>query len=101
MLFYNCIKFPLFKDPTSTVLISKDGDLLSARIADDGQWRFPESDSIPKKFELAIKCFEDEYFEYHFGVNPISILRAIKQNLSEKKIVSGASTLTMQTLRLS
>ena len=101
ILFYNCIKFPLFKDPTSTVLISKDGDLLSARIADDGQWRFPESDSIPKKFELAIKCFEDEYFEYHFGVNPISILRAIKQNLSEKKIVSGASTLTMQTIRLS
>lgn len=101
IIFYQSLSFPLFKDPTSTVLITQKGELLSARIADDGQWRFPQSDSIPKKFRVSIKYFEDEYFDYHFGVNPISLIRAIKQNISEKKIVSGASTLTMQTIRLS
>lgn len=83
------------------MIITEKGELLSARIADDGQWRFPESDSIPEKFEIAIKYFEDEYFNYHLGVNPISFIRALKQNISMREIVSGASTLTMQTIRLS
>ena len=101
IIFWNSLEFPLFRDPTSTVVITEKGELLSARIADDGQWRFPESDSVPKKFQIAIKYFEDEYFDYHLGVNPISFVRAIKQNISEGRIVSGASTLTMQTIRLS
>ena len=83
------------------MIITEKGELLSARIADDGQWRFPESDSIPEKFEIAIKYFEDEYFNNHLGVNPISFIRALKQNISMREIVSGASTLTMQTIRLS
>jgi len=101
IIFWNSLSFPLFKDPTSTVIITENGELLSARIADDGQWRFPESDSVPVKFQVAIKYFEDEYFNYHFGINPISFLRAIYQNINEGRIVSGASTLTMQTIRLS
>ena len=101
MIFWNSLKFPIFNNPTSTVIITEKGELLSARIADDGQWRFPESDSIPEKFEIAIKYFEDEYFNYHIGVNPISFIRALKQNISMGEIVSGASTLTMQTIRLS
>lgn len=101
IIFWNSLEFPLFRDPTSTVVIAEKGELLSARIADDGQWRFPESDSVPKKFQIAIKYFEDEYFDYHLGVNPISFVRAIKQNINEGRIVSGASTLTMQTIRLS
>lgn len=101
IIFWNSLDFPLFRDPTSTIVVTEKGDLLSARIADDGQWRFPESDSVPKKFQIAIKYFEDEYFDYHLGVNPISFVRAIKQNINEGRIVSGASTLTMQTIRLS
>ena len=100
-ILWNSLDFPLFKDPTSTVVITGKGELLAARIADDGQWRFPESDSIPAKFKVAITHFEDEYFYYHLGVNPISFLRAIKQNIIAGEIVSGASTLTMQTIRLS
>ena len=99
--FWNSLKFPLFSDSTSTVVVTNDGDLLAARIADDGQWRFPKSDSVPEKFQIAIKYFEDEYFDYHLGVNPVSFLRAIKQNIKAGEVVSGASTLTMQTIRLS
>jgi len=101
ILFWNSLESPLFKDPTSTVVITGKGELLAARIADDGQWHFPQSDSIPEKFKVAITYFEDEYFDYHLGVNPISFLRAIKQNIIAGEIVSGASTLTMQTIRLS
>lgn len=91
----------LFKDPTSTILEDNQGNLLAAKIAKDGQWRFPKSDSIPEKYALAVKYFEDEYFDYHLGVNPVSLFRAFKQNFSSDKIISGGSTITMQLIRLS
>lgn len=91
---------PLFQTPTSTILLSDDGQLLGATIATDGQWRFPENDSVPNKFETCIVQFEDAYFNYHPGVNPVSLFRALRQNVSSGKIESGGSTLSMQTIRL-
>lgn len=91
----------LFHDPHSTILLDTEGKLLSAKIADDGQWRFPEADSVPHKLEQAILHFEDEYFHWHPGVNPVSIGRALWQNLTTGKVVSGGSTLTMQVIRMS
>lgn len=90
-----------FDDPTSTIIEDREGSLLAARIADDGQWRFPQCDSVPEKFKTALRLFEDEYFNSHPGINPISILRALKQNIKEGKIVSGGSTISMQLVRLS
>ncbi|MEM0940439.1 MAG: transglycosylase domain-containing protein [Bacteroidota bacterium] len=91
---------PLFENNYATVLRGSNGTLLSASIADDEQWRFPPSDSVPKKFEIAILLYEDEYFRYHPGINPFSIIRAIYQNIQANKIVSGGSTITMQTIRM-
>jgi penicillin-binding protein 1C len=45
-------------------------------------------------------AYEDQYFYKHLGVNPVSIFRAIKQNVKNKKVVSGGSTITMQTIRM-
>jgi penicillin-binding protein 1C len=90
----------LFKTKTSTVLLDQNNVLLAAQIAPDGQWRFPKSDSIPIKFEKCILTFEDEYFFYHPGVNPISIFNSFKRNLSASKIKSGGSTITMQIARM-
>ena len=84
----------------STVLYSNDGNLLGAIIANDEQWRFPELDSVPYKFEKSIIYFEDQYFYKHPGVNPLSLFRALKQNLKAGKIVSGGSTLSMQLIRM-
>ncbi|MDX9812782.1 MAG: penicillin-binding protein 1C [Bacteroidales bacterium] len=92
--------FPRFNDPCSTVVEAADGTLLGARIAGDGQWRFPASDSVPEKFSKAIVTFEDRYFWFHPGVNPVSILRALSENLKAGRIVSGGSTITMQAARL-
>lgn len=95
-----CLPSPLFDVPYSTVVSDRHEELLGARIADDQQWRFPTVDSVPEKYKTCLIEFEDQYFRYHWGINPVSVLRAIKQNFSEKRIVSGASTITMQTIRL-
>ena len=94
---------PAFQEntPYSTVLEARDGTLLGARIAGDGQWRFPLQDSVPPKFENSLLLFEDEYFYAHPGVNPVAILKAVWQNIREGKVVRGGSTLSMQVVRLS
>jgi len=74
---------------------------LAAQIATDGQWRFPEMDTVPEKFKQCIVYFEDQYFQYHPGINPVSIFRAFKQNIQAGKKVSGGSTINAQVIRLS
>lgn len=96
-----CLPSPLFQVPYSTVVSDRHDELLGARIADDQQWRFPTADSIPEKYKICLIEFEDQHFRSHWGINPLSVGRAIKDNISKGKIVSGASTITMQTIRLS
>ncbi len=100
ILYWLWLPARLFHSPCSSVLLDENNQLLNARIAPDGQWRFPQSDSIPKKFERCILTFEDEYFYYHPGFNPVSIFKSIKRNLSAGKIKSGGSTITMQVARM-
>lgn len=91
----------LFDSPLSAVLESSDGRLMGARIAADGQWRFPEIDSVPKKFAISVITFEDKRFRHHPGIDFLAVGRAVRLNLTHSRIRSGASTLTMQTIRLS
>ncbi len=91
----------LFKDPYSTVLEDRNKILLSASIALDGQWRFPEGKIISDKFKEAIVLFEDKRFYNHMGVDPLSLGRAIRQNIKAGRVISGGSTLSMQVIRLS
>jgi len=89
-----------FDDPLSTVLLDRDGELLGATIAQDGQWRFGVAQSVPRRFVEAITCFEDRRFFAHPGVDPLALVRAAAQNLGRGRVVSGGSTLTMQVVRL-
>lgn len=82
-------------------MTSRDGQLLNARIAKDGQWRFPPKNKVSEKFSICIQLFEDQYFNYHFGFNPVSIFRALKVNLEAQKVVQGGSTISQQVIRLS
>ena len=100
-LYYFSLCFPLFTTTYSTVLEDKDGYLLGAAIAPDGQWRFPPGDSLSDKYTQAVIHFEDEHFARHPGVNPAALARAAWQNWQAGRVVSGGSTLTMQTIRLS
>lgn len=92
---------PLFKMPLATVIEDAQGNLLSARIARDGQWRFPSVDSLPQKFQVCVRVFEDRRFWQHPGVDFRALARAFRQNIREGRIVSGASTINMQVIRLS
>ena len=104
----------------STVVESAEGELLGARIAADGQWRFPASPSrpatpsrptpslpaatgnpVPERFAAALVQFEDRHFYWHPGVNPVAIVRALRDNIKSGHVVSGGSTITMQVIRLS
>ncbi len=99
--YYFALPKQLFKDPTSTVIESVEGALLGAKIASDGQWRFPQNDCVPPKFKACIVQFEDAYFYKHPGFNPISIVKAIVENFKSNKVKRGGSTLTQQVIRLS
>lgn len=99
--FFLALPRTLFDEPFSATVWSRDGRLLSAKVAPDGQWRFFPTDSVPGKFRTAITTYEDKRFDRHFGVDPLALARAVGQNLAAGRIESGASTLTMQTIRLS
>ena len=55
----------IFHKPVSALLESSDGKMLGARIASDGQWRFPQIDTVPDKFARAIITYEDKRFRRH------------------------------------
>ncbi|MEI6122365.1 MAG: penicillin-binding protein 1C [Bacteroidota bacterium] len=101
LVFLASLPSPLFHDPTSSVIQDQNQNLMGARIANDGQWRFPPGSQIPYKFEKALIQFEDKYFYLHNGVNPISIAKAVFRDIKARKIISGGSTITMQVVRLS
>jgi len=99
--YYFCLPKELFDAPTATVVESRQGTLLGAMIADDGQWRFPVVDSVPEKFKTCLLQFEDAYFFKHPGFNPVSMGKAFAANISAGNTVRGGSTITQQVIRLS
>ena len=92
--------FDPFTDTYSPVLFDRNGRLLCATVSGTEQWFFPPG-KTPDKFKKALIAFEDKRFYYHFGIDPIAIARALRSNFRSSRIVSGASTITMQTIRLS
>jgi len=91
----------IFDVPYSPVLFDRNGNLLGAKVAADGQWRFPGTETVNEKFKIALIEAEDRRFWKHPGIDPLAIARAAVQNIRSGKIISGASTITMQTIRLS
>lgn len=101
LVFIFSLSSDLFEDPYSTVLLDRNGEILGASIADDGQWRFPESENLHENYILCLTQFEDKRFYHHPGIDPIALARAFYLNIKHGKTVSGGSTLSMQTIRLS
>ena len=95
---------PLISKPYSTLLYTTETSgrevLLGARIASDGQWRFPSGSEVPEKFAVCLTQYEDKRFWYHPGVDPFALMRAVQLNLTQSRVVSGGSTLTMQLARI-
>ncbi|MBR4524803.1 MAG: penicillin-binding protein 1C [Bacteroidales bacterium] len=96
-----CLPVHLFRQPLSATAVTADGTLLGARISADGQWCFPAADHVPEKFARCIVTYEDKRFWWHLGIDYLSAGRALVQNLTRGEVISGASTLSMQVIRLS
>ena len=87
-----CLPRDLFKGVSyATVVTDRNGELLGARIADDGQWRFPPCDTVPYRCATALIQFEDRHFRWHPGVDPAALGRAVVSNLRAGHVVSGGS----------
>jgi penicillin-binding protein 1C len=85
----------------STIVTSKDSTLFHAFLTSDDKWRmYTELHEITPQLEKAIIFKEDRFFRYHFGINPLSVARALLNNTIRGKRTSGASTITMQVARL-
>ncbi|WP_340152161.1 penicillin-binding protein 1C [uncultured Marivirga sp.] len=92
---------PYFSVDYSTVVKSDRGSLLHVFLNENEQWFLPpDTSAIPQKLETAVLLYEDQDFYSHFGIDFGAVFRAINQNIKAARIVSGASTLTMQVVRL-
>ncbi|HYH70994.1 MAG TPA: penicillin-binding protein 1C [Methyloceanibacter sp.] len=93
---------PLGRDlELSAVVLDRKGELLRAYLTSEGRWRLPATtkDVDPRFFEVLL-AYEDKRFWHHRGVDPLAMLRAAGQLISNGHIISGGSTLTMQVARL-
>jgi len=88
-----------FNQGFGTLILDNKGKPLSASLNENEQFRFVNTDSIPNKVKECVLTYEDQYFYYHPGVNPISITNAVWQAIKGNKL-RGGSTLTMQVVRI-
>jgi penicillin-binding protein 1C len=94
--------FPLHKQKEfSKEIHAKDGTLLTAYLTRDDKWRLrTELQEVSPDLIKAIIKKEDSWFYWHFGINPVSVVRAVYKNIFSGEIESGASTITMQVARM-
>ena len=86
---------------TSSLIHAADGTPISWRVDRDENRRINVGlDAVSPWLIQATVAVEDKRFHSHLGVDPVAVGRAMTQNISSRRRVSGASTLTMQTIRL-
>ncbi len=92
---------PFLEADASPEMLDQSGRLLYAFLNGQQQWCFERSLSqIHPRLLQATIAAEDQRFERHLGVDPLAVSRAFWQNLRWRRVASGASTLTMQIVKL-
>ncbi len=90
-----------FFSPPSTVVTWADGTPAHVFLSPDEKLRVPVSlDAVDPAYLDALLAFEDQRFFSHPGVDVLAVLRATVMNAVAGRVVSGASTLTMQLARM-
>ncbi|MCL2798722.1 MAG: penicillin-binding protein 1C [Endomicrobia bacterium] len=91
----------LHKYSFSRSFFSSSGELLRFNVSHDDKYRtFIALKEIPRNFQEAVLLYEDRYFYYHPGVNPVSLIKGFNETFIKKSRRQGASTITMQTARI-
>jgi penicillin-binding protein 1C len=85
----------------SPEVVASNGTLLRPFLSKDGYWRLKTNvRDVNARYLNILKAYEDKNFDSHWGVDPTAVIRAAFQYAGAGRIVSGASTLTMQAARL-
>jgi penicillin-binding protein 1C len=85
----------------SSETVDANGRLLRAFTTADGKWRLKTTvDDVDPVYLALLKAYEDRRFDDHWGIDPLAAARAASQWISRGRIVSGASTISMQAARL-
>src|SRR5262247_4414303 len=85
----------------STLVVDRDGKLLRPYLTPEGRWRLPATrENVDPRFLALLLAYEDKRFGAHHGIDPLALARAFAQLITHGRIVSGASTITMQVARL-
>jgi penicillin-binding protein 1C len=85
----------------SPEVVARDGSLLRPFLSKDGYWRLKtQTRDVNPRYLALLKAYEDKRFEAHWGVDPLAVARAASQYAGAGRVVSGASTLSMQAARL-
>jgi penicillin-binding protein 1C len=91
----------LEEDEGLRVLRDREGQPLRFLRDPDGVRHVPvRLEEVSPWLVRALVATEDRRFRSHGGVDPIAVVRAASANLRHGRIVSGASTITMQLARL-
>lgn len=104
-LILSTIIYPLPRDKIeqgySTGVVFENGAVNYIALSPYNTFRIYTSfEDTPSLIKKSFINYEDKYFYFHPGFNPVSIIRALYLNIKYKKIVSGASTITMQIARM-
>jgi penicillin-binding protein 1C len=85
----------------SVLVVDRDGKLLRPYTTPEGRWRLPATrENVDPRFLELVLAYEDKRFRTHHGIDPLALGRALAQLIAHGRIVSGASTITMQVARL-
>ena len=85
----------------SSETVDANGRLLRAFTTADGKWRLKTTvDDVDPVYLALLKVYEDRRFDDHWGIDPLAAARAASQWVARGRIVSGASTISMQAARL-
>ena len=85
----------------SQTVLDKDGNIIRVFLGSKDRWILPvEMDEINPNLIRATVAVEDKRFWDHHGVDPLAVLRSAWLNVTHQKILMGASTLSMQVIRL-
>ncbi|MFV0449080.1 MAG: penicillin-binding protein 1C [Vibrio sp.] len=97
-------QYPLpepFPDGVSVNVVAENGEVLRRFSDSKGVFRYYiELDEVSPFYLQSLLNYEDRWFYYHFGVNPLALVRAGFQWLTSSRVISGGSTITMQVARL-
>lgn len=81
-------------------IVRLDPLLVGSIFPGDGEDRLIVTpDQVPALLTAALKVVEDRRFDWHFGVDPIAVMRAFVANIRAGEITQGGSTMTQQLVK--